>query len=135
MTYRRAVFSFPEKFIGAIDQPEVASIECTKWFSDWLQSCDSVSLVSGPIQEVFGVAFKLRVDGYRFWVGLSWIDENRWLVRLHHGDGTILQRVLPSGRHGYQRLVDCIDCSIRSNVQVSDLSWFASNEPIPSKHN
>jgi hypothetical protein len=130
--YHQVVFFYDADFYGADRQPEVISVKAVDWFADWITKSSELIVSMPPIQEDFGVVFKVFVQRSKFWIGVCWIDENRWLVSLHHWDSAFFQRISSRGRKDYKHLVETVDSLIRSNNSARDIQWFTSSEPIPS---
>jgi hypothetical protein len=123
-------FLCPEEFVRVSEDDGILSAKGADWFVTKLKKISAFAVDDRVYQEDWGVAIIGKRKEKRFWVGLSFFPDGEicWLVHVHHGPWTFLQRVLPSGKAELYELARDLDRVLKADATVSRVRWYRAED-------
>jgi hypothetical protein len=119
-------FGFPTAWIPVSEEDGILSVSGAIWFVDILRNIPNLSIEREPCQEDWGVAIFVRYSSLRFWIGLSFWEENKWLAHVHVASW--FKRLRRSGRDGISHLTVDLHRALSAEVKVNGIAWHREEE-------
>ena len=119
-------FRHPASFVPAVDAEGIISTDGAGWFVDLLRAIPRLVVDPKLCQEDWGVVVFGKRDGFEFWFGLSFADEDEWLAHVHHR--RVLQRFRAAGKAAYAEVISDLHAVLVNDGTVDEVRWFLEAE-------
>jgi hypothetical protein len=121
-----ATFRHPEALEAHPDELDTLTIAGVDWFVDVLREIPRLAVDRELCQEDWGVVVFGRRDGFTFWFGLSYWDEEEFVAHVHHRG--LLQRFRAAGRVAYATTIADLHVALSQHHSITHVAWHYESE-------
>ncbi len=126
MVRTHVTFRHPAEFVQGPDG--ILGVDGAHWFLEVLLGVPEL-LIDDLVQEDWGVVFRVRREGKKFWIGLGARDaENGWVAHLHRAGFAWLQWLSAKGNRAFRRLLNDLHAALLNDPAVSEVLWYEAAE-------